>query len=130
MLDAAKYLTGKFLAGFFVGRGGSNCLKIFKCAYVVNEWSLIDSWRDDEKDDKKDLIRERSKIYNRNAHYLNDLLYLSLQFICLNFKLRNFQRVNQVSFKEDNYLTEKLSKFQLLKGKVSERIGCEESKKC
>ena len=97
---------------------------------MINEWSLIDSWRDDEKDDKGDLIRERSKIYNRNAHYLNDLLYLSLQFICLNFKLRNFQRVNQVSFKEDNYLTEKLSKFQLLKGKVGERISCEESKKC
>ena len=87
--------------------------------------SQLDAWRDDEKDDKEDLRRENSKIYGRNAHYLNDLLYLSLQFMCLNFKLRNFQRVNQVSFKEDNYLTEKLSKFQLLKGEFSRAVSNE-----
>ena len=33
--------------------------------------------------------------------------------------MRNFQRINVVSFKEDSYLAERLSKFQSIKGDFS-----------
>ena len=84
----------------------------------LNRYKQLSTW----STEADDLSEEMKKLQDGVELMLNDYLLFSYNLIMANFTLRNFQRINMISVKEDNFLAEKQKQFQLLKGEISRYI--------